>query len=233
VVEHGGSGSEIDASGDDEPPPRHLTPSARRSVRRVTRPAKTTDFMQPSAEVDSDDLDFSSEAAGEDLALIAGAAENDEEEAADLEAAINASLAIVPSPPYSPGTSRAPSTSRAAMAAMRALAAEKRAGASQVVDDRDAWSPPQETSSELSSDELDSDFTGRKNKNRSATGKGKGNGKGKTVTIWPIDEKKSTSIEEMKAMRRRLREERRALLAPLKREERIMRGMLGRRLTHV
>lgn len=185
--------------------------------------------------MDSDDLDFSSEAAGEDLALIAGAAENDEEEAADLEAAINASLATVPSLPYDRGTSGAPSNSRAAMAAMRALAAEKRAGTSQVVDDRDAWSPPQETSSELSSDELDSDFTGRENKNRSAAGKGKskGKGKGKTVTIWAIDEKKSTLIEEMKAMRRRLREERRALLAPLKREERAMRGKLGRRLTHV
>jgi hypothetical protein len=183
--------------------------------------------MELDTDVDSDDLDFTSEAAGEDLALIAGAAENDEEEAADLEAAIKASLAISPSFTSKSGAS---STSRGAMAALRARAAERRAGTSQVVDDRDAWHSVEEVmSSELSSDELDSDGTNRKKNNRSVAGKGKA----KAVTIASTDKKGSMSLEEMKAMRRSLKEEARKLLAPVREEEHILKRRLGRKLTYV
>lgn len=191
--------------------------------------------MQLDTALDSDDLDSTPEIA-EDLALIAGAAENDEEEAADLDAAIKASLALTPAPSSSRGKPQAPSTSRAAMAALRALAAEMRAGTSQVVDDEDAWLPVEEEEeimSELSSDELDSDYARPKKKGRSVSGKGKSKGSGKSVTVMSTDKKKSTSLKEMRATRRILEQERRRLLAPIKHEQYAMSRKLGRKLTHV
>lgn len=177
--------------------------------------------------MDSDDLDFTSEAVGEELALITGAAENDEEEAADLEAAIKASLTLSPS---LTSNRRGPSNSRAVMAALRALAAEKRAGTSQVVDDRDAWPSEEEgMSSELSSDELDSDDANRKKNNRSVARKGKSKG----VTIASTDKKRSTSLEEMRAVRRSLQAEARRLMAPVREQELVMKRTLGRHLTYV
>lgn len=180
--------------------------------------------------MDSDNLELTSKDAGEDMSLIAGAAENDEEEAADLEAAIEASLAITPPIASGRGKSGIPLTSRAAAAALRALAAEKRAGTSQVVNDRDAWEPLEEAiSSELSSDELDLDYTHSKKKNRSVAGKSKG----KTVSVASTDKNNFMSIEEMKALRRSMKEEARRVLAPVREEERKMKRRLGRKLTHV
>lgn len=242
------SGSEFEADfadsdvneSDAELPLPTAAPSGKNSSRgRTTRAAKGTDFMQLDSDMDSELLDVDSDDVdGEDLALIAGAAENDDEEAEDLQAAIKASLSLTPSIASGRGKTGAPAASRATMAALRAAAAEKRAGTSQVVDDRDAWSSDEDVeglmeSGDLSSDDLDSDEDGKKRKKGKASAKKKRAGKGKAVTLNSTSKATSLSIKEMRAQRRAEKEEARRIAAPVKHEELKLRKELGRKLTHV
>lgn len=207
--------------------------SGRKSRVRVTRATKAIEFMQLDSDMDSDAIDADSDDVAEDLALIAGAAENDDEEAADLEAAIQASLTQTPA---GRGKTGAPSNSRAAMATLRALAAEKRTGTSQVVDDRRAWGSDEEVeslSSELSSDDLDSDEGAKKAKKGKTTATKKGKEKTKVVTVASTSKRTSMSLKEMRAIRRAEKEEARKMAAPVKHEELLLRKQLGRKLTHV
>lgn len=234
-VESDGSGSEFEATsdalsdddGDDDAPLRGAASSG-----RATRTAKNAKFMELDSDAE-DLLDAEDELAGEDLALIAGAAENDDEEAADLEAAMKASLAITPSIASGRGKTGAPQNSRASMAALRALAAEKRAGTSQKVDDSQAWGSDSEPEAELSSDNLDDSEDSDAGKTKKGKAAKKGKGKASSKAPAATGGKKYQTLAQMRAQRREEKLLAKIAAAPIKHEERLKKKELGRNLTHV
>lgn len=131
------------------------------------------------------------------------------------------------------------------MAAVRALAAEKRArgnAAAQVVNDRGAWNDsdgsPLSDPDAIDSDALDSNDEDHVFKTNTK-GKGKGKSKAKIeVTLADTSKPRLMTAAELKAMRReekrKRREARRGLAEPaVKKDEREMMKLLGRKLTIV
>lgn len=175
------------------------------------------------------------------MPLIAGAAENDDDEAADLEDAIKASLKIssrTSTPVAGPSGSRSKSVketlkSRASMAALRALAAEKRAqGGVKVVDDRGAWDSDGSLSEAeaIDSDALDSDAEASTSKVKTKSKKTKVKAK---INVANTTNPKHMTLLELKAMRKAAELERKIANAPVHKLERAMKAQLGRRLTPV
>ena len=169
-----------------------------------------------------DDEEDESEGTGP---MVLDAAMDDDEEEADLEAAIMASRVTASGHINGPTSDSGPSSksSRITAAALRAFAAEKRLRQENSIDDRNAFSVV-DLASFPSSDE---EIAPTKGKSRAKKGT-----KSKVTPINTPDTKHMT-LAEMRRARREAKIALRMQYAPLKHEEMLLRRELGRKLTYV